>query len=152
MSLVRSRDGRLTVENEVEFESVWLGPILVSRVNEVVSTEFLSVFLLVLGVGNCEDLCTKSVCPHESEVAQSSDTDDSDLLARPASETNKGRVSRETSAKHRSCDSGIEVLRDLEHKILLDSNVRREATLGDSAVLVLGAVSVDPEDACQTRN
>jgi hypothetical protein len=147
VSLVKSRGERLTVQNEVELESVWLGPILVSRINEVVGTKFLGVFLLILGVRDCEHLCTKSVCPHKSEVSQSSDSDDADLLARTASETDERRVSCESSAQHGGGDGGVEILGNFEHEILLYSNVGREATLGDSAILVLGAIGIDPEDA-----
>jgi hypothetical protein len=148
VSLVKLRGERLTVQNEVELESVWLGPILVSRIDEVVGTKFLGVLFLVLGVRDCEHLCTESVCPHESEVAQSSDSDDTDLLARTATETDEGRVSCESSAQHRSGDGGVEILGNLEHEILLYSNVGREAALGDSTILVLGAVGIDPRDAC----
>jgi hypothetical protein len=148
VSLVKSRGERLTVQNEVELESVWLGPILVSRINEVVGTKLLSVLFLIFGVGDCEHLCTESVCPHESEVAQASDSDDADLLARTTTETDEGRVGRESSAQHRSGNGGVEILGNLEHEILLYSNMGREATLGDSTILVLGAVGIDPGDAC----
>lgn len=111
----------------------------------MVGPKFLSVLLLVLGVGDCEDLCTKSVCPHKREVAESSNPDDTDLLARTTSKTNERRVSCQPSTQHRGRDGGIKVLRNFEHEIFLYSNVRREASLRDSAILVLGTVSVDPE-------
>jgi hypothetical protein len=111
----------------------------------VVGTKLLGVFLLVLSVRDCEDLCTESVCPHEREVAKSSDTDNTDLLTRTASETNERGVSRQTSTQHRSCDGSIKILRDLEYEIFLYTDVRREASLRDCAIFVLCTVCIDPE-------
>lgn len=96
-SLAGNLEERLTVKNEIELECVWLGPVLVSGIDEMVSTEFLGIFLLVLGMGNREDLRTKGVCPHERKVAESSNSDDTDLLTRTASETDERGVSCQTS-------------------------------------------------------
>lgn len=76
---------QLTIENKVKLESVRLGPVLIARVDEVVGTKLLCVLLLFLGVGNGENLCTKSMCPHQGEVTKASDTNDANLLSWTAS-------------------------------------------------------------------
>lgn len=101
-------------------------------------------------MGDCENFRTKSVCPHKREVTESSNSDDTDLLPRTASKTDERGVSSQTSTQHRSCDGGIEVLRNLEHEILLYADVRGKASLRNSTIFVFGTVGVDSGISCQT--
>lgn len=47
------------------------------------------------------------------------------------------------STHHRRGDAGLDVLGDLESEVLVGTNVRGIATLGDGAIFVRGAVCVD---------
>lgn len=96
-----------SVDDEVEGESVRLLPVLLSGADEVVSTKSESIILLVRRVRNGVDLSTESISPEKGKVTtgemlaivykvccqiiylQSTNTDDTDLLARTAAKTHK---------------------------------------------------------------
>jgi len=96
-----------SVDDEVEGEGVRLLPVLLGRANEVVSTKSESIILLARRVRNGVDLSTKSISPKEGKVTtgekldivykscwqciylQSTNTDDTDLLARTTAKTHK---------------------------------------------------------------
>lgn len=139
----RKGQRRHTIENKVKLESVWLGPVLVARVDEVVGTKLLCIFFLFLGVRNGEDFGTKSMCPHQGEVTQTPDTDDANFFSWTAAQTDERRIRCQASAQHGSCNGSVEVLGYLENEVLLYADVGREATLGNNAIVELGAIRVD---------
>lgn len=149
LDVERKGQRRHTVENKVKLESVWLGPVLVARVDEVVSTKLLCISFLFLGMRDGEDFGTKSMCPHQSEVTQTSDTDDANFFSWPAAQSDKGRIRCQASAQHRSCNGSVEVLGNLENEVFLYANVGREATLGNNAIVEFGAIRVDSKFVSQ---
>ena len=135
---------KLTIEDEVKLEGKRLRPVLVASVNKVISTEFLSMLLLVLGMGQGPNLSTKSVSPEKSKVAKTTNSTNGNLLTRTATKTDQRRVGSQTSAQHRGSHLGREVVRNLEGEVLMGTNVTSISTLRDSAIFVLSTVCIDP--------
>lgn len=77
---------RLTVEDKVKLESKRLGPILLASVDEVVSTELLSILFLVLGVRQSPNFSAESVSPEKSEVTKTTDSGNANLFTGAATQ------------------------------------------------------------------
>lgn len=58
------------VDNVIEGESVWLVPVLLRCVDEVLSTKSESILLLVWRVGDSVDLSTECVGPQECVMSK----------------------------------------------------------------------------------
>ena len=132
-----------SVDDEVESKLVRLVPALLLGADELLSTHLKGILLLVGRVGDGVDLSTESLGPQQSEVTKTTDTDDTNLLAGTSAEANKRRVDGQTSAEHRSGDGSLEVVGDLEDKVVVGTNVRGVTTLRDGTIRVRCAVCVD---------
>ena len=67
------------VEDEIELEGQWLGPVLILRGDEMLRAELQGVVFLVGRVRDGGDLGAERVCKHDCKVAQATDTDDGDF-------------------------------------------------------------------------
>ena len=120
-----------SIEDEVESECERLSPLpTLAATNEVVSAEELNRCLrLSSGMGQSPDFGTQCLGPEDTELAESTDSEDGNLLAGPTSSLNKGGVCRETSAHHGGGLVGRNLVRDWEDKLFVDARVGRKASL-----------------------
>ncbi len=70
-----------SVEDEVESEVVRLVPLVASGDDELFGAHLQRILLLVGAVAEDVDLSSKSSGEHDGEVAETANTDDTDLLA-----------------------------------------------------------------------
>jgi hypothetical protein len=131
------------VDDKVESEFVRLVPALLLGADELLSTHLKSILLLVGRVGDGVDLSTEGLGPQKSEVAKTTDTNDTDLLAGTSAEADKRRVDGQTGAEHRGCDGSLDVVGDLEYEVVVGTDVRGVTTLRDGAIRVRCTVCVD---------
>lgn len=132
-----------SVDDEVESELVRLVPALLLGADELLGTHLQGILLLAGRVRDGVDLSTESLGPQKSEVTETTNTDNTDLLARTSAEADKRRVDCETSAEHRSSDGSFEVVGNLEDEVVVCTDVRGITTLRDGAIGVGCTVGVD---------
>ena len=77
------------VEDEVELEGEWLGPVVLGGEDEVLCAQLHGILFLGWRVGDDGDFGTECRCPHDGKVTQAAHPDDRDLLAWTGSISNK---------------------------------------------------------------
>ena len=130
------------VDDKVErLGLVVIGPVgvLGSR-NELVGTHLEGVLPLTGGMGDGNDLGTKGVGEHDTKVAKTADTDDTNTLARASTVADKRREDSETTAKHRSGVLGLDLFGDGEDELLLSSNVGAISAHSWNPVVMMRAI------------
>ena len=120
-----------SIEDEVESECERLSPLpTLAATNEVVSAEELNrCFRLSSGMGQSPDFGIQCLGPEDAELAESTDSEDGNLLARSTSSMNKGGVCRETSTHHGGGLVRRNLVRDWEDELFVDARVGTEASL-----------------------
>ena len=88
----------------------------------------------------CIDRCAHRLRPHDRVVAEPTNADDPDLLARPAAVRLEGRIDSETSAHHRCRVARLNLLGDGEDEALVCADGGRVADLGNH--IIFGIFSV----------
>jgi hypothetical protein len=126
-------------DDEVEGHGVGLVPVLVLLRRNVLGAHRLGVGALVGPAGNRNNLIrSQRLGKENSEVAESSESNDSDGLAGPAAVALQRRVHGDTGAEHgRENVRGERDVRQLDHEVAGDSCVVGVATPGLGAVGVL---------------
>lgn len=129
------RDGR---DDQVEGAGVVLGPVGIVISGDVgVSAELQSVLLLVVLARDGNDLVgTKGLGEHDTEVTQTTNTDDTDALAGSAAVVSQGRVHGDTTAKHGRSLGGGDGVGDLDNETRGRAVVEGVTAIGLAAVLV----------------
>lgn len=131
------------VKDEIEGVGVRLGPVVLVGVDELFCAQLKRVVLLGGRVREGVDFGPESLCPHDGEVTETTDSDNSDLLSWPGAETHQRGVCGQTGAQHRRGECGLNVIRNLEGEVLVRAHVAGVTTLSHGAVAVLCAIGVD---------
>ena len=120
-----------SIEDEVKSKCERLSPVrTLAATNEVVSAEELNRCLrLSRSMGQSPDFGAQCLGPEDTELAESTNSKDGNLLSRSTSSMNQGGVCRETSAHHRGGLVGRNLVRDWEDELFVDARVGREASL-----------------------
>ena len=120
-----------SIEDEVESECERLSPLpTLAATNEVVSAEELNrCFRFSSGMGQSPNFGTQCLGPEDTELAESTDSEDGNLLAGSTFSMNKRGVCRETSAHHGGGLMGRNLVRDWEGELFVDARAGREASL-----------------------
>lgn len=136
---------RRSVDNDVERLGLEvLGPLVVrgSR-NKLNSTHLERVVALRGRVRDGNNLSTKGLGKHNTEVAETANANNGDALARADIAAHQRAVQRQTSTKHRGGVLRGNGVRDREHELLVGTDRVRVTTLGDATVRPERVVSVD---------
>lgn len=113
--------------------------------NVSISTELQSIVGLVSLSRDGNDLVgTQSLGPQDSEVAETTNADNTDALAGAAAVLLQGAVGGNTGAHHGSSQLGGDGVGDLDDEVTGGSVVQSITTLGDVAVQVLALVCANP--------
>lgn len=156
---VEVEEGEVLVEGHVGAgggaeDDVQRGPVLGEPVgvlgggDEAGSAHLHGVLLLARAAGDADDLVgTESLGPHDTEVAETTKTDDADALAGADIVELEGSVGGDTSAKHGGGERRGDLIGDLDGEEGRDTLVGSVAAIGLAAVEVDTVVGADVTDA-----
>lgn len=113
-----------------------LSPIRIVISGDIrISTELESILLLIVLAGNSNNpIGTECLCEHDTEVTQSTNTDDSNLLARTAAVMPQRRVGGNTTTQHGSSLGRGNSIRDLNNEVRRGTVIQCITTVGLSSV------------------
>jgi len=131
------------VQDEVEFEGPWLGPIFIFRTDKLFSAEFECFFLFVGCVRDGVDFGSKCFGPEDTEMTQSSNSENCNLLAGASFRTKKRTECRYTSTEHRCSHLSGDIVGNLECEILMCTNMAGVTALRDGTIGIRCAVGID---------
>ena len=117
---------------------------LLRRDDHVVCTHLLDVIDLLRTVREGKHLGAHSLGEQDGVVAETTNTNDTDLLARTATVHSQGRVDGETSAEHRSGVARLDAVGDGEDELAVSADGGRVTALRVHAIGVDIRVGVDP--------
>lgn len=132
-----------SVDDEVERELVSISPALLLGADETVCTHLHGIVLLVGAVGDGVGLSTHGFGEQETKVTQTTNADDTDLLAGAGTQSGERRIDGQTSTEHRRGNRGLEAIRNLECEVFVGSDVGSVTTLRDGSVWVRCTVGVN---------
>lgn len=137
--------GRDGGDNEVEGAGVVLGPVGIVIGGDVgISAELQSILLLVVLARDGNDLVgAKGLGEHDTEVTETTNTNDTDTLAGSAAVVFQGRVHGDTTAEHGRSLGGGDGVGDLNDETRGRAVVQGVTAIGLAAVLVDAVVGAN---------
>lgn len=112
------------IQYKVESESKRFCPVLLASADKVISTKLQCISFLVWAMRQSPNFSTKSLCPHQSKVAKSPNTDNGNLLSRSGICTDERRIGGQTSTHHRASFFRFDLFGNGEDELLMGTCVR----------------------------
>lgn len=114
-----------------------------TSVDVMIGAHFLRITFLVCAVAENIHFRTQRLGEQERIMAQSSETDDTDFLARPASVSDQGREHGQSSAQHRASMSALNLIRNREDELGVGDDASGITTHRLDTIGELGAIGMD---------